>query len=67
MPDPREGLSSEEAERRIRHFGLNELPEKEENACLKFIGFFTGPMAIMICASRSPVHARMLSASLSRP
>jgi len=42
------GLTSEEASERLRIYGFNELPEKEESLILKFLSFFWGPMPIMI-------------------
>eukprot|EP00936_MAST-01D_sp_MAST-1D-sp1_P000877 g877.t1 len=45
------GLSSDEALRRLEEVGPNELSEKKENICLKFLSYFTGPMPYMIWAA----------------
>ncbi|MFG1389602.1 plasma-membrane proton-efflux P-type ATPase [Acidiplasma aeolicum] len=42
------GLSSSDAEKRISLYGKNEIPEKEENPILKFLGYFINPLAIAI-------------------
>jgi H+-transporting ATPase len=44
----KEGLTSSEAEKRLQHYGSNELPEKKVNSALKFLGFFWGPIPWMI-------------------
>ena len=41
-------LSSSDAEKRISLYGKNEIPEKEENPILKFLGYFINPLAIAI-------------------
>ncbi|XP_022895345.1 plasma membrane ATPase 1-like [Olea europaea var. sylvestris] len=41
----REGLSSEDALRRLEIFGYNKLEEKEENKILKFLGFMWNPLS----------------------
>jgi H+-transporting ATPase len=46
-----QGLSPQEAERRLEEVGPNELSEKKENICLKFLSYFTGPMPYMIWAA----------------
>jgi len=43
-----DGLSEEEAERRLEKFGPNQLAEKKENPLLKLLLAFVSPMAIMI-------------------
>ena len=43
-----EGLSQAEAQKRIEKYGYNELPEKKNNALLKFLSYFWGPIPIMI-------------------
>jgi len=43
-----EGLSGEEAKKRLEHYGPNELEERRESALLKFLGFFWGPIPWMI-------------------
>jgi magnesium-transporting ATPase (P-type) len=47
------GLTSAEAEQRLRKFGRNELSENKENLVLKFIMYFTGPIQlVMLVGSR---------------
>ncbi|XP_073288794.1 plasma membrane ATPase 1-like [Primulina huaijiensis] len=41
----REGLSSENANRRLEIFGHNKLEEKEESKILKFLGFMWNPLS----------------------
>ncbi|CAA2983662.1 plasma membrane ATPase 1-like [Olea europaea var. sylvestris] len=41
----KEGLSSEDALRRLEIFGYNKLEEKEENKILKFLGFMWNPLS----------------------
>ena len=45
------GLTQLEADRRLEEVGPNELSEKKENICLKFLSYFTGPMPYMIWAA----------------
>ncbi|KAF5042489.1 Potassium-transporting ATPase ATP-binding subunit [anaerobic digester metagenome] len=56
----REGLSQSEANDRIRTYGYNELPEKEESAVKKFLRYFWGPIPWMIEA------ALIISAAIGR-
>ena len=42
------GLTEAEAVERLAFFGPNALEEKKTNIFLKFIGYFWGPMPIMI-------------------
>ncbi len=42
------GLSSEEATKKQRQYGLNEIPEKKVSALRKFAGYFWGPIPWMI-------------------
>ncbi|WP_421726183.1 plasma-membrane proton-efflux P-type ATPase [Bauldia sp.] len=42
------GLSGEEAKKRLAKFGFNELAEKQENPFLKFLSYFWGPIPWMI-------------------
>jgi H+-transporting ATPase len=44
----RQGLTAEEAARRLGKYGTNELPETSENPLLKFLGYFWGPIPWMI-------------------
>ncbi|KAF9359215.1 hypothetical protein BGX34_008498 [Mortierella sp. NVP85] len=46
--NPLSGLSSEEASQRLRTYGPNELPEFERNRLLRFLSYFTGPIAFLI-------------------
>jgi H+-transporting ATPase len=46
-----DGLSQEEAQRRLAQYGYNELPEKKENSLLKFLSYFWGPIPWMIEAA----------------
>ncbi|KAL3810628.1 hypothetical protein ACJIZ3_000678 [Penstemon smallii] len=41
----KEGLSSEDANRRLEIFGYNKLEEKEESKFLKFLGFMWNPLS----------------------
>ncbi|KAJ4712684.1 Plasma membrane ATPase [Melia azedarach] len=41
----REGLSSDEVQRRLEVFGYNKLEEKRENKILKFLGFMWNPLS----------------------
>jgi H+-transporting ATPase len=43
-----EGLSSTEAEQRLKQYGYNELPEEKVNPLLKFLSYFWGPIPWMI-------------------
>ncbi|KAL7749463.1 plasma membrane H+-ATPase [Sorochytrium milnesiophthora] len=49
--DPARGLTSQEAEKRKRRFGPNQLAEHKENMLLKFIGFFNGPIQYVMLAA----------------
>ncbi|KAL7749445.1 plasma membrane H+-ATPase [Sorochytrium milnesiophthora] len=49
--DPTRGLSTEEAEKRKRRFGLNQLAEHKENLFLKFVNFFNGPVQFVMLAA----------------
>ncbi|WP_111895487.1 plasma-membrane proton-efflux P-type ATPase [Acinetobacter sp. MB5] len=46
-----EGLSQQEAERRLSQYGPNQLTEKETNLFLKFLSYFWGPIPWMIEAA----------------
>ncbi|HEX4086320.1 MAG TPA: plasma-membrane proton-efflux P-type ATPase [Chthoniobacteraceae bacterium] len=46
-----DGLSSAEAKQRLEKYGPNALDEKAENALLKFLSFFWGPIPWMIEAA----------------
>ncbi|MBN1911958.1 MAG: plasma-membrane proton-efflux P-type ATPase [Pirellulales bacterium] len=43
-----DGLSQEEAQSRLVHYGRNELPEEKTNVVLKFLSYFWGPIPWMI-------------------
>lgn len=43
-----QGLSQTEAEKRLTHYGLNELDEEKTNLLLKFLTYFWGPIPWMI-------------------
>jgi H+-transporting ATPase len=45
------GLSTSEAEERLRQYGPNEIPEKKVNPVIKFFGYFWGPIPWMIEAA----------------
>lgn len=46
--DPSTGLTDAEVSERTAKFGLNELPEKKKNPIIKFLIYFTGPIAYLI-------------------
>jgi H+-transporting ATPase len=46
-----DGLSAEEARKRIEQYGYNELTEKKQNVILKFLSYFWGPIPWMIAAA----------------
>lgn len=43
-----DGMSGEEAQRRLEKYGYNEIEEKKERPLLKFLSYFWGPIPIMI-------------------
>ncbi len=45
------GLSTTEAETRLKQYGLNEIEEKKVNPIKKFLSYFTGPIPFMIEAA----------------
>jgi H+-transporting ATPase len=45
------GLSSPEAEQRLRRYGYNEIPEKKTSPVVKFLRYFWGPIPWMIEAA----------------
>jgi len=47
----RQGLSEEEARRRLERFGANEIAEKSTSPILKFLGYLWGPIPWMIEAA----------------
>lgn len=48
LKSPPEGLSAEEARRRLGQYGYNELPEEKINPLRKFLAYFWGPIPWMI-------------------
>ena len=46
-----DGLSQVEAQKRLTHYGPNEIAEKETNPILKFLSYFWGPIPWMIEAA----------------
>ena len=46
-----DGLTQDEAGRRLERFGYNELAEKKVNPLLKFLSYFWGPIPWMIEAA----------------
>ncbi|KAF9920003.1 hypothetical protein FBU30_010277 [Linnemannia zychae] len=46
--NPQTGLTSYQAAQRMDMFGLNELTEEKKNPLWKFLGYFTGPIAVLI-------------------
>ncbi|CAO3589036.1 unnamed protein product [Absidia cylindrospora] len=46
--EPTSGLTSAEVAERTEQFGLNELPERKTNPFVKFLMYFTGPIAYLI-------------------
>ncbi|KAF9113134.1 hypothetical protein BGX27_002127 [Mortierella sp. AM989] len=46
--DPMHGLTDQEAEMRLAQWGPNELKEVKRNPLLKFLSYFTGPIAYLI-------------------
>lgn len=49
--DHQQGLTSSEAEDRLKRFGPNALPENKTNPLLKILSYFRGPIAYLIEAS----------------
>jgi H+-transporting ATPase len=47
----REGLSADEAGRKLQEYGYNEVPEKKRNPILHFLSYFWGPIPWMIEAA----------------
>jgi H+-transporting ATPase len=47
-PQGRSGLSTAEAEKRLKEFGPNEIPERKTNLAIRFLGYFWGPIPWMI-------------------
>ena len=48
LSSSKDGLSSEEAKKRLEQYGLNEITEKKQNPVLKFLSYFWGPIPWMI-------------------
>jgi len=46
--DPKRGLSEEEAKRRLKEVGPNEIPEKKVSPLRRFLSYFWGPIPWMI-------------------
>lgn len=51
LSSSKKGLSSSDAEKRLQHFGPNEIPEKKINPIIKFLSYFWGPIPWMIEAA----------------
>ncbi|TPX69453.1 H+-exporting ATPase [Spizellomyces sp. 'palustris'] len=49
--DPKTGLTTEEADKRRRKFGPNQLAEHKENMVMKFLMFFSGPIQYVMIAA----------------
>lgn len=47
----RDGLSTEEGDKRLNIFGMNKLEEKKENKFLKFLGFMWNPLSWVMQAA----------------
>ncbi|MGC8969640.1 MAG: plasma-membrane proton-efflux P-type ATPase [Conexivisphaera sp.] len=60
--DPGRGLSSAEAEERLRRYGPNEVPEKRRSPIMSFLSKFWGPGAwvLMAAAVMSGILGKML-------
>jgi H+-transporting ATPase len=43
-----DGLTKEEASRRLEQYGYNEIEEKKQSPILKFLSYFWGPIPVMI-------------------
>ena len=43
-----DGLSSDDAQKRLQEYGLNELTERKVNPIIKFFKYFWGPMPWLI-------------------
>jgi H+-transporting ATPase len=50
-PSYKFGLTTAEAEKRLKEYGPNEIPEKKENPFIKFLSYFWGPIPWMIEAA----------------
>jgi len=48
LPEPHSGLSTPEVQERLQEYGFNEIAEKKTHPILKFLGFFWGPIPLMI-------------------
>jgi H+-transporting ATPase len=48
LESSREGLAGIEAQKRLLHYGFNEIQEKKTNLFLKFMSYFWGPIPWMI-------------------
>ena len=48
LESSQDGLSQDEAQKRLTQYGPNEIPEKKANALLKFLSYFWGPIPWMI-------------------
>ncbi|KAF9114482.1 hypothetical protein BGX27_010712 [Mortierella sp. AM989] len=48
LTNPQTGLTQEQVAERLRTFGRNELIEVKRNRLLKFLSYFTGPIALLI-------------------
>jgi len=48
VPNDDRGLSTTEADARRQQWGYNELPEKKQSKCRKFLGYFMGPIPYLM-------------------
>lgn len=51
LDSSKDGLTEDEAKKRLTKYGANQLVEKKDNAFLKFLSYFWGPIPWMIEAA----------------